>query len=60
MMGKMRASNPTTRPTELRARCGCRFEPMLVEDTDTGSLRQTAICIPHSEQRTRRLLKEEA
>lgn len=56
----MKASNPTTHPTELRARCGCRFEPVLVEGKEEGTLEQTAICVPHSVDRTSRLLREEA
>ena len=56
----MKASNPTTNPTELRARCGCRFEPKLIEGEDEGTLEQTAICVPHSAQRTVRIIEETA
>jgi len=52
----IRASNPTTAPTELRAACGCRFEPFSNEpQDDSGTLKLSAICVPHSHERTNRL-----
>ena len=58
--GSVRFSNPTERPTELRARCGCRFEPYSEEpESDSGHLVLTYICVPHSQGRTRRIQSED-